>query len=58
MNVSDVKKVMKFECLRKNCQVKTIGKKAKPKRKRFFGPEMLFLHLTGTYMGDPAKPAL
>ena len=32
---------------------KTTDKKTTPKRKRFFGPEILHLYLTGTYMGDP-----
>jgi hypothetical protein len=34
---------------------KKTDKKTKPKRKRFFGPEMLYLYLTGTYMGDPSE---
>ena len=34
---------------------KMTDKKAKPKRKRSFGSEILYLFLTGTYMGDPAQ---
>ena len=56
MNVAGVKEVMKPEQFRNiSVTYKTTDKKTKPKRKRFFGPEMLYLYLTGTYMGDPGE---
>ena len=54
LNLADVKEVMKPERFRNiSVTYKTTDKKTKPKRKRFFGPEMLYLYLTGTYMIGP-----